>query len=141
MTTNEHTFHASSAALHAGRIEEFLAYWTDTPRYEVAYPIDGMPAVVEGREQFAALFGGFATLATSISVHDVRFHHTLDPDLAFVEERMVAELAGGGRYENRLVMRVSFRDGRIAEMLEYYGERAHEALIARVAAAGAEAGR
>ncbi|MCW3013784.1 MAG: hypothetical protein JWO02_876 [Solirubrobacterales bacterium] len=45
---------------------------------------------------------------------------------------MVAELAGDGRYENRLVMRVTFREGRIAEMLEYYGERAHEALIARV---------
>ncbi len=49
-----------------------------------------------------------------------------------VEERMVAELADGDRYENRLVIRVTFRDGRIAHMLEYYGQFAHRDLLRKL---------
>ena len=58
----------------------------------------------------------------------MRFHQSDDPDVAFVEERMVADLAAGGRYENLLVIRVTFRDGLIADMYEYYGQVAHQAL-------------
>jgi len=48
---------------------------------------------------------------------------------------MTAELHDGGRYENDLCLRVSFRDGRIAEIFEYYGQRAHEELVERFAGA------
>ena len=131
---NEHVWHASGALLYAGRIDEFLEYWQPDGRFEAAYPVEGLPAVVEGREALAAVFGGLSAVATSIQAHDVRFHQTDDPDVAFVEERMVAELVGGGRYENRLVIRVTFRDGLIAELLEYYGQVAHARLAAHAAA-------
>ena len=81
----------------------------------------GMPAVIEGRDALGALFGGFGAAATSIEVQDVTFHQTDDPRVAIVQERMVAELHGGGRYENLLIIVVTFRDGLIAEMFEYYG--------------------
>ncbi len=42
------------------------------------------------------------------------------------------DLAGGGRFENRVVMRVTFRDGLIAEMLEYGDRRAMEDLLRRL---------
>ena len=129
---NEATWRAAAVALYAGDIEEFLAHWTAEPRYSVAYPVVGIPPSVEGRDQFRALFGGFGAAATSIEVHDVRFHQTDDPDVAFVEERMVADLADGGRYENRLVIRATFRDGLIAELFEYYGEGAHAAMLGRL---------
>ena len=45
---------------------------------------------------------------------------------------MTAELHDGGRYENDLCLRVTFRDGRIASIFEYYGERAHEDLLRRL---------
>ena len=125
---NEATWRAAAVALYAGDIEEFLAHWTAEPRYSVAYPVAGIPPSVEGRDQFRALFGGFGAAATSIEVHDVRFHQTDDPDVAIVEERMVADLVGGGRYENLLVIRVTFRDGLIADLYEYYGQVAHQAL-------------
>ena len=80
----------------------------------------------------APLFAGFAALAAWIGVDDVRFHATADPDVAFVEEHMSAELHDGGRYENDLCMRVTFRDGLIASIFEYYGERAHEDLLRRL---------
>ena len=67
----------------------------------------------------------------------MRFHQTADPDVAFVEERMTADLHDGGTYENDLCLRVTFREGRIAEIFEYYGERAHAALIERITAAAA----
>ncbi len=136
--TNEAVWHASAAALYRGDLEAFLEYWQPDGRYEVAYPIAGVPAVVTGRDALAELFGGFGLLATSIGVENVRFHATTDPGVAFIEERMTAELRDGSRYENDLCLRVSFRDGRIAAIYEYYGERAHEGLIARLGAAMAQ---
>jgi ketosteroid isomerase-like protein len=129
---NEAVWRQSAALLYDKRIEEFLAYWHDNARYEVAYPVEGFPPVVEGRTALGELFAGFVAAAERIEVHDVRFHQTDDPNVAFVEERMTADLADGGSYENSLVIRVTFRDGLIAEMHEYYGQRAHEDLLRRL---------
>lgn len=137
--TNEAVWHASAAALYSGDIDAFLSHWQPDGSYEVAYPVAGMPALVSGRDALAELFAGFTAMAASIRVEDVRFHATADPDLAFVEERMIAELHDGSGYENDLCLRVGFRDGRIASIYEYYGEKAHESLLERLAAAaGAE---
>src|SRR5262245_50813783 len=132
---NEAIWSQSAAMLYEKRLDEFLAYWHEDASYEAAYPIDGMPVVLEGRAALGNLFAEFTAAAERIHVHDVRFHQTDDPDVAFVEERMTAELVGGGSYENDLVIRVTFRDGLIAEMYEYYGERAHEDLLRRLGVA------
>jgi ketosteroid isomerase-like protein len=42
------------------------------------------------------------------------------------------DLVDGGRYDNRVIMRVTFRDGLIAEMLEYYGAHQFENLLYRL---------
>ena len=97
------------------------------------------PPVVTGHEALRALFTAFSALAAWIRVDDVRFHATADPDVAFVEEHMTAELHDGGRYENDLCLRVTFRDGRIASIFEYYGESAHQDLLRRVGLATAGA--
>jgi ketosteroid isomerase-like protein len=130
-TTIEAAWHASGAALYAGDIDAFLAHWQPDGRYEVAYPVAGLPPVVAGHAALRELFASLTSLAASIRVDDVRFHPTADPDVAFVEEHMTAELHDGGRYENDLCLRVTFRDGRIASIFEYYGERAHEQLVQR----------
>ena len=131
-TANEAVWHASGAALYAGDIDTFLGHWQPDGRYEVAYPVAGLPAVVEGHAALRELFAGFAAFAASIRVENVRFHATADPDVAFVEEHMTAELHDGSRYENDLCLRVTFRDGRIAEIFEYYGQSAHEDLARRL---------
>jgi ketosteroid isomerase-like protein len=135
-TTNEAVWHASGAALYAGDIDTYVGHWQPDGRYEVAYPVAGLPPVVRGHAALRELFTGFASLASSIRVDDVRFHATADADVAFVEEHLTAELRDGGRYENDLCLRVAFRDGRIASIFEYYGERAHEELVHRVGLAG-----
>jgi ketosteroid isomerase-like protein len=132
--TNESLWNASGAALYAGDIDTFLGYWAPDGRYEVAYPIAGVPPVAAGHDQLRALFSAFGSVAEWIRVDDVRFHQTADPGVAFVEEHMTAALRDGSRYENDLCMRVTFRDGRIESIFEYYGERAHEELIGRLAA-------
>jgi ketosteroid isomerase-like protein len=132
-SANEAVWHAAAAALYDGDIDTFLAHWRPDGRYEVAYPIAGMPWVVAGHDQLRGLFAGFAALTAWIRVDDVRFHATDDPEVAFVEERMTAELHDGSGYENELCMRVTFRDGRIASIFEYYGERAHEDMLRRLA--------
>jgi ketosteroid isomerase-like protein len=135
-SANEAVWHAAGAALYAGDVETFLTHWQPDGRYEVAYPIAGMPSAVEGHERLRELFAGFAALTAWIRVDDVRFHATADPGVAFVEERMTAELHDGSGYENDLCLRVEFRDGRIASIFEYYGERAHEDMLRRLAAGG-----
>jgi ketosteroid isomerase-like protein len=129
---NASAWRASAIALYAGDIEGFLAYWSPEPRYSVAYPVDGFPPVVEGRDQFRAMFGGFAAAAKRIDVTDVRIHQTDDPDRVFVEEHMTADLHDGSRYENDLVIRVVFQDGLIHDMFEYYGQVAHQQLADRL---------
>ncbi len=135
-TANEAVWHAAGAALYARDVARLLTYWHPDGTYEVAYPVAGLPAVVTGHDELGGLFAAFAELATSIAVKDVRYHATADPDVAFVEEHMTAELRDGGRYENDLCLRVTFRDGRIASILEYYGQSAHEQLARRVGLAG-----
>jgi ketosteroid isomerase-like protein len=129
---NESVWRESALALYAGDVAGFLDSWVEVPRYSVAYPVEGVPAAVEGRDAFLQLFGGFAAAARSIGVEHVRFHQTDDPDVAFVEERMVAELRDGSHYANTLVLRVTFEDRRIRDIHEYYGEVAHRDLIARL---------
>ena len=133
---NESTWRASAIALYAGDIEGFLGHWTSEPRYAVAYPVDGFPSVVEGRDQFRMLFGGFAAAAARIEVTDVRLHQTDDPDVVFVEEHLDADLHDGSRYQNDLVIRVTFRDGLMHDMFEYYGQAAHQQLADTVLGGG-----
>src|SRR4051812_47570652 len=83
------------ARIAAGRLEDAFALWTDDGRYEVVYPIEGMPPVVEGRDALMAVFGGFAQAMTKWAREDVRFHQTLDPDVAIVEYTLRAELVDG----------------------------------------------
>lgn len=132
---NESTWRASAIALYTGDIEGFLAHWSPEPRYAVAYPVEGFPSVVEGRDQFRMLFGGFAAAAQRIDVTDVHIHQTDDPDVVIVEEHMTADLHDGSRYENDLVIRVTFRDGLLHDMFEYYGQVAHQQLADRLLAA------
>jgi ketosteroid isomerase-like protein len=126
---NEQTWRASSEALYSGRIDEFMTYWCADAHYEAALPVPGMPPIIAGREALHTTFSALTASVESIAVHDVRFHQTDDPDVAIIEERMVAELRGGGRYENRLIIRTTFRDGKIAEMYEYYGQLAHQQML------------
>jgi ketosteroid isomerase-like protein len=129
----------SSALLFAKRVDEFAAFWHEDARYEVAYPIAGMPAALEGRAMLAEVMTGLVAAADRIQVHDIEFHQTDNPDVAFVEERWDVDMVGGGRYENRMVIRVTFRDGLIASVLEYYGERAHEEFLRRLGVTGEQA--
>jgi ketosteroid isomerase-like protein len=132
---NESTWRASAIALYAGDIEGFLAHWSPQPRYSVAYPVEGFPPVVEGRDQFRMLFGGLAAAAERIEATEVRVHQTDDPNVVIVEEHLGADLHDGSRYDNDLVIRVTFVDGLIHDMFEYYGQVAHQQLADRVLAA------
>ncbi|WP_371779261.1 nuclear transport factor 2 family protein [Streptosporangium subroseum] len=129
---NEDVWRRSSRLLYAGQIDEFVGHWCEDASYEAALPVPGLPAVITGHEALHAAFSGLVAGARSIAAHDVRFHQTDDPDVAIIEERLVAELADGSGYENRFIIRVTFRDGRIADMLEYYGQFAHQDLLRRL---------
>jgi ketosteroid isomerase-like protein len=129
---NEEVWRRSSQLLYAGEIDRFVECWCEDASYEAALPVAGLPAVITGHEALHAAFTGLVAGARSIAVHDVVFHQTDDPDVAIIEQRMVAELATGDSYQNRYIIRVTFRDGRIAGMLEYYGQLAHQELLRKL---------
>ena len=129
---NLRTWQESSRLLYAGRIDEFVQYWTPEASYEAALPVPGLPAVITGRDALRAAFSALVASATSITVHDVVFRQTADPDVAFVEERMTAVLSDGWHYENRLAIRVQFSGDQIAYMLVYYGQFAHAELLSHL---------
>jgi ketosteroid isomerase-like protein len=129
---NEDVWRRSSELLHAGEIDKFIEYWCEEASYESALPVAGLPAVITGHEALHAAFTSLVAGARSIAVYDVVFHQTDDPDVAIIEHRMVAELATGDSYENRYIIKVTFWDGRIAGMLEYYGQLAHQELLRKL---------
>ncbi|MFD3537568.1 nuclear transport factor 2 family protein [Streptomyces sp. NPDC058664] len=126
---NEEVWRHAAEHLFAGNIDEFMNYWCEDGRYEAALPAAGMPAVFVGHEALRAAFSALVAQAKSITVHDFKFHQTDNPDVAIIEERMVAELHGDITYENRIIIRVTFSGERIADMLEYYGQFAHQELL------------
>jgi ketosteroid isomerase-like protein len=130
---NEATWRRQTELLFAKHVAEAFAHWHADARYEAAYPVDGLPAIVEGRDAIAQMFAALVSLGERIESLDFRFHQTDDPAVVFIEERFLMHLTGGGRFENRVNMRVTFRDGRIAEMLEYADRRAVEDLLRRLA--------
>ena len=130
---NESTWRASAVALYDGDIERFLRTGPRRPLRR-RLPRRGLPVRGGGAGPFRQLFGGFASADESIGVVDVRFHQTDDPDVVFVEERMVARLHGGGSYQNTLAIRVTFRGDLIQEILEYYGQLAHQGSRTRLVA-------
>lgn len=129
---NEAIWSRSSKLLYTGDIEAFVECWTEDGRYEAALPVPGLPPVLTGHETLRAAFNGLVAQARSIAVHDVLFHQTDDPAVAVIEERMVAELLNGDTYENRLIIRATFRGDRIAELVEYYGQFAHQELLRKL---------
>jgi ketosteroid isomerase-like protein len=122
-----------SSLYYEKRVDEAMEHWHEDGRWEAAYPVPGLPAAVEGREALREMFAGLVALAERIEVHGQRFHQTGDPGVAFVEERMTIDLADGYRYDNRIVMRLTFRDGLIAEMVEYADPGETRALLEKLA--------
>src|SRR5262245_24503388 len=100
---NEALWHEWHDRIAAGRVEDAFDLWTDDGRYVVVYPVEGVPPVVEGREALVGVFGGFVQVIAHWGREDVRFHQTLDPDVAIVECTIRAQLVDGSTYENRLI--------------------------------------
>jgi ketosteroid isomerase-like protein len=118
-----------TASFTARDLEGCMALWDPDGRFAVAYPADGMPAEVRGTEQLTAVLGGFLSAAAQLEQRDTELHQTTDPDVAFVQFRWHARLNDASTYVNTYISRVTFRDGRLHDVLEYYGERAHVELI------------
>jgi ketosteroid isomerase-like protein len=121
-----------TASFEAGDIPAVAELWHEDGRMEVAYPIEGMPPALEGRDAIAALFASELESAESIEQRNVLFHQTTDPNVVFVEFSWHAVLKNGSTYDNDYVARVTIKDGRFSAIYEYYGEKAHADLIGRL---------
>jgi len=126
---NERTWAETSRLFYEKRFEESMALWAPDARIEVAYPVEGIPPVVEGREALVALFSGFGVGVERLWASDLRFHQTDDPDVAIVEYGLHATLIGGATYDTRIISRITFRGGLVADVTEYYDHAAQVQLF------------
>src|ERR1700710_385539 len=92
-----------TASFEAGDIAAVMDLWHEDGRIEVAYPIEGMPPELVGRDGLAGLFESVLAAAESIEQRNVVFHQTTDPNVAFVELSWHAVLKDGSTYDNDYV--------------------------------------
>jgi ketosteroid isomerase-like protein len=126
---NLRTWTQYTASFEARDLDGCMAFWHPDGRFAVAYPQEGFHAEVRGTEQLAAVLGGFLASARRLEQRDTELHQTTDADVVIVQFRWLAELNDGSSYENTFISRVTFREGRFYDVLEYYGERAQVELL------------
>ncbi|CAA9463396.1 MAG: hypothetical protein AVDCRST_MAG12-9 [uncultured Rubrobacteraceae bacterium] len=131
---NEGVWQEHGRLFSAKRFEEWVELWDPEGRFVVMYPVEGMPATIEGRDALLANFGGLAGAVGEIRVSTTEFHQTTDPDVAFVEYAMHMDLPDGGAYDNRMAGRLTFRDGRLLEIREYYNYPNYERFLRDIGA-------
>ncbi len=126
---NEKVWREHGRLFSAKRFEEWVELWDPEGRFVVMYPVEGIPATIEGRDALLANFGGLAGAVGDIRVSTTEFGQTTDPDVAYVEYAMHMDLPDGGAYDNRMAGRLTFRDGRLLEIREYYNYPNYERFL------------
>ena len=74
----------------------------------------------KGLEQHHQVLGGMTNFLTGYSITMSEFHQTEDPNEVIVVADGGGPTKAGGTYANEHVMFISFRDGKIAHVREYF---------------------
>ncbi|MEV4510992.1 nuclear transport factor 2 family protein [Dactylosporangium sp. NPDC049525] len=122
-----------NALFAAKRFADWSLLFQPDCRFEVAYPLPPLPAVLHGRDELVGFIGALAEAVGDVRIDRQSTHHTIDPDVVITEHRLSVELLGGGQYQNQYISVIQLRDGLIAEVREYYGSIEHAAFVASLA--------
>jgi ketosteroid isomerase-like protein len=132
---NEATFAEFLRRFDARRFADALELWTGDARIVLVGASNAATPVVLDREAMLATWQGLGAALAETTACVERFHQTDDPAVAFVERRMEGVLRTGTAIALWSLDRVTFRDGRIAELREHVDPREHERLMSAVHAA------
>jgi ketosteroid isomerase-like protein len=127
---NEELIQRYNALFAAKRFTDWALLFQPDCRFEAAYPIPPVPAVLNGREELAGVVGALADAVGKVHIDRTALHHTVDPHTLISQHRLTVELLSGGRYENAYISVIRLRDGLIAEVKEYYGSIEYAAFLA-----------
>jgi ketosteroid isomerase-like protein len=119
-----------NALFAAKRFADWALLFQPDCRFEVAYPMPPLPAVLHGREELVGFIGAMADAVGDVRIDREALHHTVDPDVVITEHRLSVDLLRGGQYQNQYISVIKLRDGQIAEVKEYYGSSEHAAFVA-----------
>lgn len=76
---NEAIWNPSVEHYNAMRIDEALEYWHEESRWITAFPVAGMPRMVDSRAEMARVWRTLYVDTERVEVENVRFHQTDDP--------------------------------------------------------------
>ena len=116
--------------MHAKEIDGWDASWARDGRILVAYPPEGFPNSIEGREQitpgFRKLFAHFGTYDFLIRA----LYPAVDPEVVIVEWDVTASLPAQNQvYRGNNITVFKFRDGLIAEYHDYFDPRKFQVVV------------
>lgn len=129
---NEATWGEAMRRLCALRFADALELWADDPCVRLVGAAPGTPSVVRGRPSLLATWQGLGAAVRHAAYHQLAFHQTVDPDVAFVERRLDLTLRSGQVLTMSSLDRVRFSDGRIAELTEHLHPGEHERVVRAV---------
>lgn len=131
-TGNGHIWNEYGRLFRSKRLDEWAQLWTEDGRFVVVYPLPGTRGVIEGRDALAATFGRLAASIGAVTFTEEQYQPTADPEVVWVEYHIHIDLLDGGTYDNEIASRLTFRDGLLAELKEYYGFAQYEAFAQRL---------
>src|SRR5689334_5165374 len=90
-----------NALFAAKRFTDWSLLFQPDCRFEVAYPMPPLPAILHGREELVGFIGAMADAVGDVRIDRETLHHTVDPDVLITEHRLSVDLLGGGQYQNQ----------------------------------------
>jgi hypothetical protein len=86
-----------NALFAAKRFTDWSLLFQPDCRFEVAYPLPPLPAVLRGRDELVGFVGALAGAVGDVHIDRESMHQTVDPDVVITEHRLSVELLDGGQ--------------------------------------------
>jgi ketosteroid isomerase-like protein len=104
--------------LAGGGVEALREWETDDIQYEL--PWSERLQAFQGLEAHAKVIGFLPLSLTSYEIRMTGFYPTADPNQFVIESTGVGQTIRGSEYRNDYVQFITFRDGKIARVREYF---------------------
>lgn len=100
--------------------ERFVALFTEDAKQVMPFAPEGFPRLLDGREAIRTQYSGLPSAYTHMRFPDLAIRDMASSNEFFVTYRGDIGLKSGGRYDNDYVAYFLVRDGRIAELREFF---------------------
>lgn len=114
----------------SGNLDSWAELWQADGQFTVAYPLTSGSPTMNGTQEILKGVKGLARLVKNISISDSTVFTTNNPDTFFVEYTLSIQGRAREPYTSPIVAKITLKDGKIAEIFEYYDSLAYKRFLA-----------